>query len=233
MNNVNFKKQNFRIQVRKSKTKKSKSFNTDYNSSNKRLLILKYKLTPFCKHVGLSPECFYLTLAIFDRLTSEFAFNNQDLEELCFVILSLVVKLKESRKISQVVDSLIDSIIQSKAKMANFEKMILQALNFDMNVVTSFDLLQSLLQIEDSSGQVAVSDLALFKKTAFKLLHYSSFDYSTNQFESVPIVLGILMTVRKMFNCSVIFPIFFKKSTGFAEGNLNCCFRFMSEMLQK
>lgn len=223
----------FKTLARKTKAEPKPRFAPSFRFGGVRCKLIKRRLTPLCKQLRLSPQSFYLALAIFDRLASEFDFEQKELFPLSLGALGLAVKAKESRSTALKAYAVLGILLKSKLKMAAVEKTILQALRFDLNIATAFDFLQLLFTAKQCFEEVPASDSAKFQETAFKLLHFSTFDYSSNQFRPQSKVLGVLMAVRKMFGCKSPFPEPAARGLGHSEQSLGACSRFMEQKLCK
>jgi hypothetical protein len=204
---------------------KNKEFNLRFNIFTKTIIHI-------CQKCDLSMKTFYLSLTIFDLVSSRYVWDEISLKRMAITSLCLASKVAESQKNSLCTKDLKLVYKDPKHDYGHTEKLILKELNFDLRIKTPYDSLVELLNNKAMLNGLHDNLQKKFKKHCKKILYLVSLEYASNSFESDIIGIAILLISRSVFKCNSTDLKKMILKSGYCDVKILLCIKFIVKILQ-
>lgn len=221
------------------KASKASCYNSRAVHLDVRDIIIRF-IEAVTTNQGYSLKTYYLSIAITDRLMSTLKLKNDTFDLVCFLALNAAAKLNERSSRIPGVEQIVDSFggRYSSQKVREAEISILVALEFKINLVTVYDLTQSLLNIINPT--VASNDLgsqdsqqdrnSMFTEAVLLFVEFSSNHYEFLKFASATVAGSCIFGARKMLKMEPYWPSELEKLLGVSEADIELCADIMRKL---
>lgn len=204
---IAFENDQTRIKILLRSQNRDRYYNAQFEKKQLRASILKGFIFGTCEALNLRFGTCAMAVTLFDQMLSKFKICSDQLVMLAGVALGLLLKLNERDLISYQDIFRINGIFGvSSEVICRFEKKILEATEFKINVITPFHFLEEFFMIKKLKGTKINNNfntdrekrnLKLIKKIySLLVLNYEVYKYS-----SLTIAVIVLMIARNLFLC--------------------------------
>lgn len=219
--------------VQKNRTNTNRNYNEAYRHRKLRDRLMTKNLKSICDFLDFLPRTYYKTIGLIDSVSSQFLFEDAMFKKISLVCLGLISKTQESVDKALYTNSLQLIMPGDKAEYARLEKLVLFAMEFNLNVVVPFEYVVELLRVRESFDGIKCNLYKKFRKFVLRLVRRTALDYETNKFTSLAVALAVLMTAREVFGCEEPLPSRLKVLTGYNESVLSACLEEIRPMAQR
>ena len=209
------------------KANPTRHYNSSYKHSKIRMIIFKKKIKPLCLHLHISIKTFYFSLALFDFITSKYLFSQAMFYKVALTCLILAVKTRESQATLKNLKQIVPYAFRSQLEFNALEKKFLTILNFNLNVVTVFDIISLLASKIEFFDEIKKSEIDHFKIFISRICFEICLNYSANRFQVIAMALSIFIFARETFNCNSLLHSTFNTWFELNEQNLEKCIKMV------
>ena len=219
--------------IHKNSKSKMRNYNPDYKNHSERYYTINAIFKIICQKSNFSSKTLFFAIGILDSVSSLYLFDKKNYFWLGLVSLSLASKIQENRLFSNIKYLLKFYPKMKYNNIIKLEKNVLKALDFNLNLVTSFDFLSEIFTQNEIFDEIKTKEKELYYKCALKLNYYCNLEYKINRFTSLVVALCIVMSARNIFDCEILLPEFLQKITSYSEEDLEPCYVQIQELLLK
>lgn len=210
--------------VRKNRRNANRNYNEAYSNRAVRDRLASKNLRSICEYLEFEEQTYFKTLGLIDSVSSKFLFDEPTFKKIALVCLGLMSKTQESVDKALYTNSLQLIMRHDKAEYARLEKLVLHAMDFDVNLAVPYEFVAELLRLEATFQGLNCNLFGKFRKFVARLLRRASLEYETNKYTSLAVALAIVMTARDLFGCAEKLPMRLRELTGYDSLVLAACF---------
>ena len=197
---------NLNKMISKQKPKTNKIINLQ--QSQKRDIVLLNFLSIYLDVFKFSYSTFFLSVEIFNSLIPVTQIQNVSLKSIFMTCFRIAFKMKESQTNCMEFDEMFNS---DTILMFNvLEKRIPTALNYELNISTSFDFLCTFLEFDNfSMSQTYLNTnlpIAEFSKASISMLVFAVVSSKSKKFSNLNLAVSVVVLSQKLFGLKLRLP---------------------------
>jgi hypothetical protein len=198
------------------KQNQNRYYNTEFSAFPQRWNIIENFLYKISLKFQLQASTFFASVALFDMILAHYTLNSDMMLKVGLCCLSLASKQREKQK-EQLKYSDLNLIFQFKNQehFSKIEKFILQACNFNINIVTSFDMTLSILEMPEFDEITKIREKSVDKSFVYQLLVDLQLqitkNYESNRFTVSALAVALLMLIQEFLGSTSSLPLRVKR----------------------
>lgn len=219
--------------VRKNRHNANRSYNEDYRNGKLRDRLVSKNLKSICDFLDFSTQTYHKAIGLIDAVSSKFLFDDAMFKKISLVCLGLVSKTQESTDKALYTNSLQLIMPGDKAEYARLEKLVLFAMEFDLNLTVPYEYIVEMLRLRETFENINCNLFKRFRKFVLRMTHKTALEYENNKFTSLAVALAIVISAREVFGCVEPLPARLESLTGYSESVLSECLEEIRPVAQK
>lgn len=212
-------------------------FNPKFDHRNLRANLITQILDPMVARVGFQKSTLFLAVSLMDACLSKHAFDAELVPTVGIVALSLASKFNEISFIGLGEAFFVEmGDCVCPDHFGQIEKLMLESVDFNVNVVSPFDFVRLFLDLGclfDQSELAMVPDLDALESALYQLVLLTSSEYGTNQFRPLNVALSVVMILRANLGAKYALTGSMCELVGLSHGQCRTgsCYEFCSGLV--
>lgn len=208
-------------------------YNPEYRHKGLRRKVIKSLFLGLPRSISLKNETLYLGVAVFDHVTSIHLFPEKMLFAVGLICLGLAVKVRQSQYTESCMAAFRKKFFKKVHGAQDIEKKILKMLNYDLNILTPYDVIKNTVKKCRSYKSLTPKEKEKFNLLFASICFEVTKCYDMYKYKLSAISISILMVLRFKLNKSDLIPVCQREIFSFEEICLTDSFASVMRILKK